>query len=142
MAVQRIASAAPSQGSSPHDLKWRHYAEVMDKFRKLCHGDAELFRQSDARIRAKLVAEAWRAQPKGAAVDPIAITKQMDALVMDAEDERQIDALYRKKLAFRERISVALGKLPDEGWDGFFERMSASKKVPNVVRQFELAGAA
>jgi hypothetical protein len=141
MVVQRIATSEPSQGLTPRDMTWRHYADIMDKFRKLCHGDAELFRQADARIRAKRVAEAWQSQPKGS-IDPVAITKQMDELVMDAEDDRQIDTLYRRKLEFRDRLCVVLGKLPDEKWDTFFERMNQSKKVPNVVRQFELAGAA
>jgi hypothetical protein len=142
MALKAKSAPAPSGAPmSARDMTWRHYADIMDKFRKLCHGDAELFRQADARIRAKRVAEAWQAQPKGS-IDPVAITKQMDELVMDAEDDRQIDTLYRRKLEFRDRLCVVLGKLPDEKWDTFFERMNQSKKVPGVARQFELMGAA
>lgn len=130
---------APSQAQTltPRDLTWRHYAEVMDKFRKLCHSDKELFRQAEDRIKAKRVIEAWERQ-KSASADPVSLAKAMTDYVLDVEDERQVDELYRSKLDFRDRLCNALGKPAEEKWDVFFERHNAGRKVPFVVRQFEL----
>jgi hypothetical protein len=127
---------------SPRDQTWHHYASVMEKFRKLCNPDSGLFKQAENRIRAKRVVEAWESQgrPFADAVNPFRLSQKMDELVLDLEDERQVDDLYRAKLAFRDRLCAALGKGDTEGWDVFHDRHSTSAKIPNVVKQFELAG--
>lgn len=128
-----------TQGKSPAEQTWSYYSKMMDKFRKLCHGDKQLFEQAENRIRAKLVVAQWEKNGKGR-VDPIALSVTMSDVVMDEEDNRQVDALYRAKIALRDKISIALGKVPTEGWDSFHERQSLRAKVPNAVRQMELAG--
>lgn len=134
---------SPKAGApmSPRDQTWHHYAEVMEKFRKLCHSDAVLFTQAENRIKSKRVVEAWEAAGKPLeGVDPFSLSRQMDTVQLDLEDERQVDDLYRKKLAFRDRLCAVLGKGDTETWDAFYERQSTSIKVPNVCKQFALAG--
>lgn len=120
---------------------WRYYNEVIEKFRKLCHSDARLFQQAEDRIRAKRVVAAYEGRDKKA-VDPFSIAKQMAEYPLDAEDERQIADLYKRKLAFRDRLCAVLGKKDDEGWDVFYGRCIVRRNVPNLVRQFELMGKA
>lgn len=134
---------AKSQGTklSARDQTWRHYSEVIERFRKLCRGDAALFEQADCRIKAKLVTAKWEAAGRPQITDALSLAKQMSTAVLDIEDERQVDALYRAKLAFRDRLAAVLGKADLEGWDAFYERCSTCAKVPNTVRQFELATA-
>jgi hypothetical protein len=110
----------------------------MDKFRRLCHSDKVLFQQAEDKIKGKRVAEAYQRHPNGA-IDPFSLAKAMTDYVLDLEDERQVDKLYRAKLAFRDRICVVLGKDPDEKWDAFCGRHNTNAKIPNVVRQYEMA---
>jgi hypothetical protein len=63
----------------------------------------------------------------------------MTDYVLDLDDEKQVDELYRSKLAFRDRVCNSLGKLPDDKWDAFYERNATSKAVPHTVKMFELA---
>ncbi len=129
------AKGAPLSG---RDQTWRYYSEVMDKFRKMCHSDKALFEQAENRIKAKRVVAAYESQPNKA-VDPFSLAKNMTDYVMDLEDEKQVDELYRAKLAFRDRVCNLLGKLPEESWDAFFDRCSSSKRVPHAVKMFEMA---
>lgn len=139
MPPTKVTNGPASPGRSPADQTWSHYSKVIDRFRKLCHGDAELFKQAINRITAKRVVQGWEENDRPSGVELVdALSKAMAAYVLDAEDDKQIDALYRAKLAFRDRVCAALGKLPDEKWDVFFERQSAKAKVPNTVRQMEL----
>lgn len=128
---------SPPPGSTPADAKWRHYNEVLEKFRALCHGDVRLFEQAQNHILAKRVVEVWDREGRPF-VDGAGIAKAMWVYQLDAEDERQVDALYRRKLAFRDKIAAALGKREDESWDSFYGRFSAHRTAPNMVRQFEL----
>lgn len=137
MPVQKIATPRPI-GSTPQDQTWRHYSRIIDKFRNLCQPDATLFKQAENRIAAKRVVDEWERGGRQF-VDASTIAKRMVEYQLDEEDQRHVDALYRSKLAFRERLSCALGKLPGESWDTFFYRHSATRKVPNTVRQWELA---
>lgn len=122
---------------SARDQTWRYYNEVVEKFRKLCHSDQRLFQQAEDRIRAKRVVAAYDSRDKKA-IDPFSIAKQMAEYQMDPEDERQVDALYRRKMVFRDRLCAVMGKLPDESWDPFYNRCIVRRNVPNLVRQFEL----
>lgn len=140
MAVQRVAPAA-FQGHSPHDATWSHHSKIIDKFRALCHSDKALFTQAENAIKAKRVAEQWESAGRPS-VDVMSLATTMAKVELDDEDNRQVDALYRRKIAFRDRLCAALGKLPEEGWDSFYGRKSETKAVPNTVRQFELASQA
>ena len=138
----KSGSESPPKGGAltPRDQTWRHYSAVMESFRKLCHGDKELFRQAEAKIRAKRVTEAWESEGRPF-LNVDALSKRMTDAVLDIEDERQIDVLYRRKLAFRDRVTNSLGKLPEDGWDVFYDRRSSSKAVPHTVKMFEMGAA-
>ena len=138
MPPTKIATPPPSAALTPRDMTWRHYAEIMDRFRKLCQPDVKLFQQAEGHILAKRVVDEWERNGRPL-TDAGMIAKRMTEYQLDEEDNRQVDALYRRKLAFRERVTNALGKLPTDGWDVFYHRNSTSRKVPHTVRQWELA---
>lgn len=135
---------APKQTNQPRpagvtesDQTWSYYDSVLIKIRKMCHGDEELARQAEARIRAKLVTAEWEAKGRPHA-DVFAISKRVDEIPLDGNDQKAIADLQKRKVAFRDRLCAALGKVPQEGWDSFYRRISKRKTIPNTVRQFEL----
>lgn len=136
----KSGSQSTPKGSalSPRDQTWRHYSAVMESFRKLCHGDKELFRQAEAKIMARKVTEAWESAGRPF-LDVSSLSKRMGEVSLDIEDEAAVDRLYRKKLAFRDRVANSLGKLPEVLWDAFYDLRSTSKAVPHTVKMFELA---
>lgn len=128
---------APSPQDSARNQTWTHACGIMDSFRNMCHGDATLRTQAETKIRAKRVAEQWDARGKPA-VDVFRLAGAVDAIVLDAEDQKQIDALYAAKIAFRDRLAASLGKLPTETWDAFHSRHAKSSRVLHVAKMFEL----
>src|SRR3954469_14432244 len=139
MPPKRIASTAPGKALSARDQTWRHYSAILESFRKLCHGDAELFRQAEAKVLAKVVTQQWEEQGRPF-LDVSSLSSRMAEATIALGDAEAVNSLYRRKLAFRDRLAAVLGKGDAEGWDPFYERCSTNQKAPNTVRQFELVG--
>lgn len=123
----------PDQPAAPISRQtesyWRWLEKVREAFRKMCHSDARMIRECEAKAMAAGIAMDLQSEPDA---------RKCFAMVFDlsrkkaiAPDEELVAAnLFRRRREARDKIAERLGKHEAVPWDDFYAAHTSARKLP------------